>query len=426
MMKAFARNLLGVGVSPRVLMARVAALRTLGRLPRPRTDASGRIEQIFFSFPYYSVGDLTLSLTLLDRIHDLWPNAQIDVAVGSSMATLVDAIPHVRHTFRLPRSSFRLSSVAAYLEIRSATNLYRQHIAGISYDLAVAPRWDSFDSFFSAHLAYVTGAPIRCGYSGRSDGGSSAVDRFLTVAAVGGAGEHESLRYARLLARCGLEPAYRVSEDTPNRPIRALQLVAANRRSTSTAMPSPVQGSYAALSPAATKAWHRWPMTHFAEVGRALHRQYGLRTIVIGSSQDSELCSELSRQIGPSSLSMAGKTDALQLIDLIAGADLFIGNDSGPAHLAGGLGIRTITLSPHAHNSPVDHRHSPGRWKPVGDRVQLLQPRAAISPCTGICQHDEAHCIGQIPTEEVLACFEKLLQQSQSQGSGDQRSWLAS
>ena len=225
MLKAAIGSVLRVGISPRALIARVAVLRFLGRLPKGRNNSPAAIARIFFSFPYHSVGDLTLSLVLLDRIHDLWPNAQIDVAVGASMAPLVEAIPYVGRTFRLSRSKVGRAFIAAYAEIGGATRLFQREIAGTSYDMTIAPRWDSFDSFFSGYLGYLTGAPIRCGYSGRSDGGSAAVDRFYTTAAVGGVGEHESLRYARLLSRCGLESSNSVDIETPRRPIRALQLI---------------------------------------------------------------------------------------------------------------------------------------------------------------------------------------------------------
>lgn len=407
--KSILGKALGTGVSPKLMLTRVATLRALGQLPKPPVAVAKAVRRIFFSFPYHSVGDLTLSLTLLDRIHDQWPQAQIDVAVGASMAPLVDAIPYVDKTFRLIRSRLSHPRLAAYAEIRNATRLYQSEIAPTAYDLAIAPRWDSFDSFFSGYLAYLTGAPIRCGYSGLSDGGSAQVDQFYTVAAIGGAGEHESLRYTRLLGRCGLEPLDAVDANIARRAIRALQLIAQTRKSSGTAMLSPVPSPYAIFSPGATKKWHIWPIDRFASIGRQLNEDFGIRTIVIGSKQDSMLCSNLSEMIGPASHSMAGKTDTLEMLDLIAGATLFLGNESGPAHISGGLGIRTIVLSPHALCSPVDHQHSPSRWTPVGNEVQLLQPVSATAPCVGICQQAEAHCILQISEDQVLGSIHKAL-----------------
>jgi ADP-heptose:LPS heptosyltransferase len=409
MLKASAGSALGFGVSPRLLMARVAALRLFGRLPHAHTANATTIERIFFSFPYHSVGDPTLSLTLLDRIRDRWPEARIDVAVGATMAPLIDAIPYVSRTFRLDRSTVRHPRLAAYAEIHNATRLFQAEIASHAYDLAIAPRWDSFDSFFSGYLAYLTQAPIRCGYSGRCDGGSGEVDRFYTIAATGGSGEHESLRYTRLLSRCGLERDHRIGEDTTRSPIRALQQIAASRGAGGAFLPSPVSAPYAVLSPGATKRWHLWPVARFAAVGRQLQETYGIQTIVIGSRQDAALCAELSARIGSSAQSMAAKTDIPQMFDLIARACLFVGNESGPAHIAGGLGIGTVVLSPHAPCSPMDHQHSPLRWKPAGVRVSMLQPASPISPCTGICRQENAHCILEISEREVFTAIQDLL-----------------
>lgn len=56
------------------------------------------------------------------------------------------------------------------------------------------------------------------------------------------------------------------------------------------------------------------------------------------------------------------------LVDLfrhISAASMFVGNDSGPGHLAGILGIPTLSL--------FDASSRPERWKPLGPRGHLLQ-----------------------------------------------------
>jgi ADP-heptose:LPS heptosyltransferase len=409
MLKAKIRSALAIGIKPTALISRVAFLRILHRLPRAFTKTPAQIQRIFFSFPYHSVGDLILSLTLLDRIHDHWPAAEIDFAVGASMAPLVDAIPYVHRTFSLPRARTRQPWMAAYAEIRDQTGLFQREIAGTEYDLAIAPRWDSADSFFSAYLAYLTGAPFRCGYSGTSDGGAPQVDRLLTFAAKGGANEHESLRYTRLLGRCGLEPEDAVGEQDSQRTIRALTTIAQTRQSRGENATALAQKNYVVFSPGATNGRRMWPAERFAEVGRALHQRVGLTTIVIGSPADAALCQKLASSIGDTALSMAGKTDPLQMVDLIAGAKLFLGNDSGPAHIAGGLGIDTIVISPFPSSCLTDHPNSPQRFRPAGPRVQVLQPQAPLAPCSPMCQQDVAHCILQTSTEDVLTAVQELI-----------------
>jgi ADP-heptose:LPS heptosyltransferase len=390
-------------------MARIGLLHAFGRLPRPRQSVRSSVESIFYSFPYHSVGDLVLSLVLLDHVHERWPMATIDVAVGASMAPLVESLPYVRKVYRLSKVGNPYSLGGAYREIVAATNLYESEIASTQYDLAISPRWDSADSYFGAYLAYLTGAPVRCGYSSSCDGGSRAVDRLFTIAALGGNHKHESLRYKTLLIRCGLEPEDSVSQESPREPIAGLLAVAQRRRERGEAMTPPCSERSVVLSPGATNPRRMWPIERFAEVAKALWANSGLRSVVIGGPGDVGLCSELQKMIGDSAISMAGKTNSLQMLDLIASASLFLGNDSGPAHIAGGLGVPTIVVSPFPLSCQEDHPNSPARFRPAGPAVEVVQPSNPSSPCSPMCLLDSPHCILQVKPKDVLETAGRLL-----------------
>ena len=56
--------------------------------------------------------------------------------------------------------------------------------------------------------------------------------------------------------------------------------------------------------------------------------------------------------------------NAVGLLDCLTGASAFVGNDSGPGHLAAFLGLPTVSLF-----GPTD----PARWKPLGPRVTVLR-----------------------------------------------------
>ena len=57
----------------------------------------------------------------------------------------------------------------------------------------------------------------------------------------------------------------------------------------------------------------------------------------------------------------------LELFNELRTASLFVGNDSGPSHLAGIMGLPTIALF-----GPTD----PAVWKPLGPRVRGGQAAA--------------------------------------------------
>jgi ADP-heptose:LPS heptosyltransferase len=53
----------------------------------------------------------------------------------------------------------------------------------------------------------------------------------------------------------------------------------------------------------------------------------------------------------------------VELMNVIAGASAFVGNDSGPGHLAGMMGVPTVSIF-----GPK----SPDRWRPLGPRVRIV------------------------------------------------------
>lgn len=387
-------------------MSRIHLLRAAGKLPRPaRTPFSSQIRSILFSYPYHRVGDFVLSITLLERIHARWPEAVIDVAVGNALGDLAEALPFVRNVYRIKASTKAKFTPMVLEEMRTAIEVYRREIASTAYDLAIAPRWDSSNSFLGDHLAYLTGAPVRCGYSGQVDGGSKAYDHFLTHVAQGGQFEHESQRHSRLLARCNLERESDVPVDLIGQRLPSLVQMVEQRRSAGVALPRPVPEAYVVLAPGAMQRERMWPLANFTALGRHLLQEQELRIVLLGGPGERELCETLRSSLGEHAVSLAGVTTPLQAVDVIAGAQLYIGNDSGLGHIAGALGIETLIVSPFPLSSQADDPRSPQRFRPLGPHVQVVQPRSPLAPCTVTCNSVEPHCILQVTPQEVIAAI---------------------
>lgn len=116
------------------------------------------------------------------------------------------------------------------------------------------------------------------------------------------------------------------------------------------------------LHPGAGKETHRWPATNYLELARRLRDQKRTVRVVLGEVEierwpasligEFEACAEVCR---PPTL--------LDLLDELGGANAFVGNDSGPAHLAGIIGLPSIV---------VFGPHSAARWKPLGPHVNVV------------------------------------------------------
>ena len=72
-------------------------------------------------------------------------------------------------------------------------------------------------------------------------------------------------------------------------------------------------------------------------------------------------------------VSVVGKTPLRQLPDLLRACALYVGNNSGPKHIAAALGVPTIGI----HSGVVDAIE----WGPIGRRAVALRRNMTCSPC---------------------------------------------
>ena len=103
--------------------------------------------------------------------------------------------------------------------------------------------------------------------------------------------------------------------------------------------------------------------------------------------------------------------------------DLFIGNDSGSAHLAGAMNCKIIVISRHPSGGDPNHANSPVRFAPYCDRVRVLQPAAGVDACKTECLSSEPHCIKAVPVEQVVAAAREMLRDDPLLWPGFRRTW---
>lgn len=116
------------------------------------------------------------------------------------------------------------------------------------------------------------------------------------------------------------------------------------------------------LHPGAGKEANRWPAQRFLELAKRFDGSKHRVRVLLGEVETEcwpgSLISEFERVAEvhrPASL--------LDLLEQLASASLFIGNDSGPGHLAAIIGVPTVSLF-----GPSD----PVRWRPIGPNVRLI------------------------------------------------------
>ncbi len=130
-----------------------------------------------------------------------------------------------------------------------------------------------------------------------------------------------------------------------------------------------------AIHPGAGNITKQWPEDHFAALIDLLVERNDVHILLVGGLDEVEVADALRGRIQhPEAVaSMAGQTSLADLPGLLKNCVLYIGNDSGPKHIAAAVGIPTVGI----HSGVVD----PVEWGPIGPNAVALRRNMTCSPC---------------------------------------------
>ncbi len=155
------------------------------------------------------------------------------------------------------------------------------------------------------------------------------------------------------------------------------------------------------LHPGARAPSRRWPAEYFAQVGDALAGR--AQIILTGSASEREDACQVETQMQAAALNLAGRTSLGGLAALISKLDLFVSNDTGPAHLAEALHCPGVTIF-----GPAEYQ----RWAPLQQRQHLaVYHRVECSPCSYWSCPIDHRCMRRLEPAVVLGAAERLLAQ---------------
>lgn len=160
------------------------------------------------------------------------------------------------------------------------------------------------------------------------------------------------------------------------------------------------------VHPAAGDPLKQWPSEYFAELIELLIEKEGVNVALVGGPDDRDIAAEVLRGVRHHH-AVTDLVGCLKLDDLprlMVRCALFVGNDSGPKHIASGLGVPTVGV----HSGLVDARE----WGPVGPYGIALQRDMECGPCylssLDLCPRDLACLTGLRPGEVYHACHRLL------------------
>lgn len=150
----------------------------------------------------------------------------------------------------------------------------------------------------------------------------------------------------------------------------------------------------------------RWPFENFKALIQQIDREALAQIVLIGTEAEKDAAPDLKLN-SVRLLDLRGRTALRNLPVLLDVCDIFIGNDSGPAHIAAAQGLEVILL--------VSGTNDIRLWHPWTDRLILLQREVPCSPCElGICPVEGHPCVEGITVDQAFDAFLSVLARIQN------------
>ena len=251
-----------------------------------------------------------------------------------------------------------------------STRLRHRH-----FDFAVSPRWDT-DEHLATLLCVLTNAAHRVGYNEKATPAKSQVNRGFDAAfdicLPAGAVRHEALRNLEIVKALGAE----VWDENLE-----IRLTAMDRNNAATLLANvPRSRRLIALGIGAQSPRRRWPLDQYAATITRLWKCERIHLVILCSGVERGEAERLAAMLPGKSTMICG-APLRDVCAILERCQLFIGNDSGCAHLAAAMNCPTIVISRHPRDGDPNHFNSPVRFGPRAANARVLQPLSGLPGC---------------------------------------------
>lgn len=327
------------------------------------------------------IGDVLLSTPAIEAARKALPEAFLAVLVGPHAREIVDLNPYVN-------SFFIFDKKGKHKGLRGMIRLIRQ-LRQFQFDTAVV-----LHGTRRIHLALaLAGIPLRIGYDRKW--GILLTKRLKDVKFYGE--KHEADYSLDLLRALGLdvERGHVYMPTTYESDIRMERFLKEEGVSE--------KDRLIAIHPGASSPSKRWMSERFAELADRLQESH-YKVVIVSGPQDVATGQTVICAMRHSPIDACGKTSVRELASLFKKVQLLISNDSGPVHVAVGVGTPVISIF---------GRSQPGlskmRWGPLGKRDTALQKDVGCRVCLADDCQIYFECLWALRVEEVLEAALRML-----------------
>jgi lipopolysaccharide heptosyltransferase II len=334
----------------------------------------------------WKIGDVVLTIPFLAQLRAIFPNARITM-LGQPHArvilegtALVDEFIETdlawSRTRRLDLFNYRWREF-----MRVVIELRRR-----KFDVAFQSRRHIREQVLLA----LAGIGRRIGYA------QGAGRKFLTFAvAPPNAGQQKADEWLELLAPFGGEVGHAANVEHPR-----LKVAEPERRWAETYLLA--NGIFSTdtlvgIHPGASVPEKRWPLDRFREVTRFVAQRSGGRALIFVDP------SGYGAELGDADGVISARVDLRRMMALLERCDILVCNDSGPMHLAAGLGVPTVAV----FGSGITRS-----FAPLGEGHELVTATQTGGPVENVDALPRPYDVSEIPVSRVIDATERALRRA--------------
>jgi lipopolysaccharide heptosyltransferase II len=326
------------------------------------------------------LGDVILATPAIRALRERHPRAVIDALVHPAATAAVAHHPAITNVFMYRSPRFARGGTA------DGPSRVRE-VALRGYDTIVELRGDERTLFL----------PFRAGARRRIDRGTVRL-RNKALRALGRAPVLHEVETNLEIVR----PLAGTSATRPQLEVDPGQAARVSLARTLEDRGIPADARLVVFHPGAAWRPRAWRPERFGAVADWILGHYDAQVVLVGSEDERDVEDLVRRSMREDrALAMTGSLTLEELTALLGRSALFIGNDSGPAHLAAACGVPSIVLF-----GPQD----PRRFGPWSERTQVLHHPVACFPCRQtVCVMAEDPCVNRNEVADVIARAREVL-----------------
>ncbi len=325
-----------------------------------------------------AVGDCLHTLSAVRVLRRRFPEAEIGWLVETKSQEVVLGHPDLTRVHVWNRKSasaeLRKGSVgAAWATVRATV----AELRAARYDAAI----DFQDLFKSGFFAWRSGARLRIGFARPREANFVFTNEWVRPREQD---YHMVRRYMALLAPLGVDAA--------EAPLPASMFIPDDKKAVADeffAREVPAGRPVVAINPAASLPRKIWPAERFGAVADRLCETFRVVPLLIWGPGEEPFVAAVRRAMKQESL-VAPRTSIKELGRLLGKCALYVGNDSGPMHIASAMGAAGVGLF-----GPTDPRRV-APWSPNFRAVEPFEPFAKHRPVDGISVDQVYHAAAQL------------------------------